>query len=143
MAKRRNRSQRNVARTNGSLGGNKNCGVEGPTDDAAVEALRSRRIKNFQTVTVISIGVPMWIDTSRPTPEDMYPGTAPSLSFKQYRVEPVRLYYCSRKSGHKKISTGGLELKCQRFQLVTSLGVVGSDRLAANRAGDGTTCSIT
>ena len=36
-----------------------NCGIEGPTDDAAVEALRNRQIKNFLTVTVLSIGVPM------------------------------------------------------------------------------------
>jgi isoamylase len=36
-----------------------NCGVEGATDDAAVEALRNRQIKNFLTVTVLSIGVPM------------------------------------------------------------------------------------
>jgi isoamylase len=36
-----------------------NCGVEGATNDAAVEALRNRQIKNFLTVTVLSIGVPM------------------------------------------------------------------------------------
>jgi len=36
-----------------------NCGIEGPTDDAAVESLRNRQIKNFLTVTVLSIGVPM------------------------------------------------------------------------------------
>jgi isoamylase len=36
-----------------------NCGIEGPTDDAAVEALRNRQIKNFLTVTVLSVGVPM------------------------------------------------------------------------------------
>jgi isoamylase len=36
-----------------------NCGIEGPTDDCAIEALRNRQIKNFLTVTVLSIGVPM------------------------------------------------------------------------------------
>jgi isoamylase len=36
-----------------------NCGVEGLTDDAAVGALRNRQIKNFLTVAVLSIGVPM------------------------------------------------------------------------------------
>jgi isoamylase len=36
-----------------------NCGVEGPTDDAATEALRNRQVKNFLTVTLLSLGVPM------------------------------------------------------------------------------------
>jgi glycogen operon protein len=36
-----------------------NCGVEGPTDDAAVEALRNRQVKNLLTVTLLSLGVPM------------------------------------------------------------------------------------
>ena len=36
-----------------------NCGVEGPTDDPAVEQLRNRQIKNFLTITLISLGVPM------------------------------------------------------------------------------------
>jgi len=36
-----------------------NCGVEGPTDDPAVERLRSRQVRNFLTVTVLSLGVPM------------------------------------------------------------------------------------
>jgi glycogen operon protein len=36
-----------------------NCGVEGPTDDPEVEALRNRQIKNFLTVTTLSIGIPM------------------------------------------------------------------------------------
>jgi isoamylase len=37
-----------------------NCGVEGPTDDAAVERLRRRQIKNFFVVLLISIGIPMF-----------------------------------------------------------------------------------
>jgi isoamylase len=36
-----------------------NCGVEGPTDDPAVEKLRRQQIKNFLTVTLFSVGVPM------------------------------------------------------------------------------------
>jgi glycogen operon protein len=36
-----------------------NCGVEGPTDDPAVENLRNRQIRNFLTVTLLSLGVPM------------------------------------------------------------------------------------
>jgi isoamylase len=36
-----------------------NCGVEGPTDDPAVEALRNRQVKNFLAVTMMSLGVPM------------------------------------------------------------------------------------
>jgi glycogen operon protein len=36
-----------------------NCGVEGPTDDPAVEKLRSRQIKNLLTCTVLSLGMPM------------------------------------------------------------------------------------
>ena len=36
-----------------------NCGVEGPTDNAAIEQLRSKQIKNFLTVTLFALGVPM------------------------------------------------------------------------------------
>lgn len=36
-----------------------NCGIEGPTDDPNVEKLRNRQAKNFLTVTLMSIGVPM------------------------------------------------------------------------------------
>src|SRR5215212_5618694 len=36
-----------------------NCGVEGPTDDPAVERLRNRQVKNFLAVTLLSLGVPM------------------------------------------------------------------------------------
>jgi glycogen operon protein len=36
-----------------------NCGVEGPADDPAVEQLRNRQVKNFLTVTMMSLGVPM------------------------------------------------------------------------------------
>jgi len=36
-----------------------NCGVEGPTDDPAIETLREQQIKNFLTVTLLSVGMPM------------------------------------------------------------------------------------
>jgi len=36
-----------------------NCGSEGPTNDPLIEKLRSRQIKNFLTVTMLSLGVPM------------------------------------------------------------------------------------
>ena len=38
-----------------------NCGVEGPSDDPAVEKLRNRQIKNFLTFTMLSLGVPMFV----------------------------------------------------------------------------------
>jgi isoamylase len=36
-----------------------NCGVEGPTDDPEIERLRTRQIKNFLVLTLLSIGTPM------------------------------------------------------------------------------------
>jgi glycogen operon protein len=36
-----------------------NCGVEGPTDDPAIDSLRNRQIKNFLTLTLLSAGTPM------------------------------------------------------------------------------------
>jgi isoamylase len=36
-----------------------NCGVEGPTDDPAVDRVRNRQVKNLLTVTLLSIGMPM------------------------------------------------------------------------------------
>jgi glycogen operon protein len=36
-----------------------NCGVEGPTDDPVIESLRECQIKNFLTVTFLSLGIPM------------------------------------------------------------------------------------
>ena len=38
-----------------------NCGVEGPTDDPAIEALRERQIKNFAAILLLSQGVPMFL----------------------------------------------------------------------------------
>ncbi|MEZ4556776.1 MAG: alpha-amylase family glycosyl hydrolase [Caldilineaceae bacterium] len=36
-----------------------NHGAEGPTDDPAIQALRRRQIKNFLTLTLMALGVPM------------------------------------------------------------------------------------
>jgi glycogen operon protein len=38
-----------------------NCGVEGPTEDPAVEKLRTRQVKNFFTATMLSAGMPMML----------------------------------------------------------------------------------
>jgi glycogen operon protein len=38
-----------------------NCGVEGPTQDPAIEKLRTRQVKNFFTVTMLSVGLPMML----------------------------------------------------------------------------------
>ena len=37
-----------------------NCGVEGPTDDPNIMALRHRQIKNFFATLMLSVGVPMF-----------------------------------------------------------------------------------
>ena len=36
-----------------------NCGVEGPTDDPAIEALRARQIRNFLAIDLLALGAPM------------------------------------------------------------------------------------
>jgi isoamylase len=36
-----------------------NCGAEGPTDDAAIEALRNRQVKNFLAMGLVAAGTPM------------------------------------------------------------------------------------
>jgi glycogen operon protein len=38
-----------------------NCGVEGPTEDPAVDRLRTRQVKNFFTATMLSAGMPMML----------------------------------------------------------------------------------
>jgi glycogen operon protein len=38
-----------------------NCGFEGPTDDPGIECLRNRQVKNFLTITMLSVGVPMFV----------------------------------------------------------------------------------
>jgi glycogen operon protein len=36
-----------------------NCGVEGPSDDPEIERLRNRQVKNFLTITLLALGMPM------------------------------------------------------------------------------------
>jgi isoamylase len=36
-----------------------NCGIEGPTEDPGIETLRTRQVKNFMTMTLLSVGMPM------------------------------------------------------------------------------------
>jgi glycogen operon protein len=36
-----------------------NCGVEGPTDNPEIEALRTKQVKNFLALTLASIGAPL------------------------------------------------------------------------------------
>jgi glycogen operon protein len=36
-----------------------NCGVEGPTTDPNIEALRNRQVKNFFAITLLALGTPM------------------------------------------------------------------------------------
>jgi glycogen operon protein len=36
-----------------------NCGAEGPSDDPAIERLRNRQVKNFLTVNLLALGLPM------------------------------------------------------------------------------------
>lgn len=38
-----------------------NCGFEGPTSDQAIETLRTRQIKNFCSILLLSQGVPMFV----------------------------------------------------------------------------------
>jgi len=38
-----------------------NCGVEGPTDDPGVEALRNRQVKNFFALELLAAGTPMLV----------------------------------------------------------------------------------
>jgi len=36
-----------------------NCGIEGPSEDAEIESLRRRQIKNFVVILLMSVGIPM------------------------------------------------------------------------------------
>jgi isoamylase len=49
--------ENNCDGSNANLGWN--CGFEGPTDDASIEGLRNRMVKNFLALTLLSVGTPM------------------------------------------------------------------------------------
>jgi glycogen operon protein len=50
---------RTIAISNDNLSWN--CGVEGPTDDPGVEALRNRQVKNFFALELLAAGTPMLV----------------------------------------------------------------------------------
>jgi isoamylase len=57
--------KRNLANGEGNRDGGDdnrswNCGVEGPTDDPVIERLRNRQVRNLLTVTMLSLGMPMF-----------------------------------------------------------------------------------
>jgi isoamylase len=57
-------TKHNEANGNGGDGGtndnfSSNCGVEGPTDDPEISALRQRQVRNAATILLVSQGVPM------------------------------------------------------------------------------------
>ena len=116
-----------------------NCGVEGPTDDVAINQLRRRLMKNGMAILLVSQGVPMilmgdevahskqgnnntycqdndlsWIDWNRLTSEaDMFRFVQACISFrKSHRVLRNRFYFQSHdsiNSGYPDISWHGVE----------------------------------
>jgi isoamylase len=90
-----------------------NCGIEGPTNDAAVERLRNRQVKNLLAITLMAVGTPMllmgdevrrtqrgnnnaycrnestWFDWSRlATHADVYRFTKLCIALRQHRALP-------------------------------------------------------
>jgi glycogen operon protein len=54
-----NEANREANRDGGDDNRSWNCGFEGPSDDPAIERLRNRQVKNFLTITLLSLGIPM------------------------------------------------------------------------------------
>jgi glycogen operon protein len=54
-----NEANREANRDGGDDNRSWNCGFEGPSDDPAIERLRNRQVKNFLTITLLSLGMPM------------------------------------------------------------------------------------
>lgn len=58
-----NQKHNEANKENNQDGSNDNCsynfGAEGPTGDAAIEAMRNRQVKNFLALTLLAIGTPM------------------------------------------------------------------------------------
>ena len=69
-----------------------NCGVEGPTDDPAIERLRNRQVKNFLTVTLLSLGMPMILmgDEVRRTPARQQQRLLPGQRDQLVRLDAAR-----------------------------------------------------
>jgi len=76
-----------------------NCGVEGPTTDPGIEALRTRQVKNFITILMLSRGVPMLLggDEIRRTQagnNNAYNQDNPTSWFDWARTESNREVLC-------------------------------------------------
>jgi glycogen operon protein len=54
-----NQDNREENRDGGNDNHSWNCGIEGPTDNPAIEALRNRQAKNLLATTILALGVPM------------------------------------------------------------------------------------
>ena len=57
--RKHNQANREDNRDGGDDNRSWNCGFEGPSDDPAIERLRNRQVKNFLTITLLSLGMPM------------------------------------------------------------------------------------
>ena len=69
-----------------------NWGAEGPTDDAAIETLRNRQVKNFLTTTMLSLGMPMILmgDEVRRTQRGKQQRVLPGQRHQLVRLDPAR-----------------------------------------------------
>ena len=59
FSRKHNEANREDNRDGGDDNRSWNCGFEGPSDDPAIESLRNRQVKNFLTITLLSLGMPM------------------------------------------------------------------------------------
>ena len=68
-----------------------NCGVEGPTDDPAIEALRNRQVKNFFALELLAAGTPMLLmgDEVRRTQQGQQQRLLPGQRYQLVRLEPA------------------------------------------------------
>ena len=72
-----------------------NCGVEGPTDDPRVEALRNRQVKNFFALELLSAGTPMLLmgDEVRRSQRGNNNGYCQELERQLVRLDPAALLW--------------------------------------------------
>ncbi len=77
-----------------------NCGVEGPTDDPEVERLRNRQVKNFLTLTLLSIGTPMLLMGDE---DKTQPGRQQQCILPGQRDQLVRLGACGEACRHPSL----------------------------------------
>ena len=99
-----------------------NCGVEGPTDDPAVEKLRNRQVKNFLTVTMLSLGVPMILmgDEVRRTPARQQQRLLPGQRDQLVRLDAGReACRCApvRETAHRAAAAARRRTREQRVSL--------------------------